>query len=79
MTKERDLFQPEFTLAELGIQLIISEFLQNKPQMFLVFLLIPGVHQNIINEHHYELVKIIHGSLNEHQNIVWGDRFTWKF
>jgi hypothetical protein len=58
MTKERDLSQQEFTLAELGTQLI--EFLQNKPQMFLVFLLIPGIHQNIIDEHHHELVKILH-------------------
>jgi GTP-binding protein EngB required for normal cell division len=46
--------------VELGIQLIISEFLQKKPQVSLVFLLIPGVHQNIINEYHHELVEILH-------------------
>jgi hypothetical protein len=60
MTKERDLFQLEFTLAKLDIQLIISEFLQNKPQVSLVFFLIPGVHQNISDEYHQEFVKILH-------------------
>jgi hypothetical protein len=72
MTKERDLSQPEFTLAELGIQLIFSEFLQNKRQMFVVFLLIPRIYQNIIDEHHHELVKILHEHLG-HQihEISW--------
>jgi hypothetical protein len=39
MTEEWDLVNPEFALAELGIQLVLSEPLQHKTQMFLMLCL----------------------------------------
>jgi hypothetical protein len=63
MPKERDFLQPEITLAKLGIQLMLSQLLQHKPQMFLMLLLILGVNQDIINEHHNKLIQILHKNL----------------
>jgi hypothetical protein len=33
MTEDRNLVNPELALVELGIQLVLSEPLQHKPQM----------------------------------------------
>jgi hypothetical protein len=60
VTQEQDFADPELTLAKLGIQLTISYPLKYLPQMFLTLLLILGIYKNIINEHHYELVEIVH-------------------
>src|SRR6185437_8234045 len=63
MPKERDLLQPEITLAEFSIQLMLSKLLQHKPQVLLMLLLILGVNQDIINEHHNKLIQILHKHL----------------
>jgi hypothetical protein len=47
--RERYLIQPESTLAELSIQLMLTELLQHKPQMFFMFFLTPRKYQNVIN------------------------------
>jgi hypothetical protein len=60
MPKERDFLQPKITLAKLGIQLMLSQLLQHKPQMLLMLLLILGVNQDVINEHHNKLIQILH-------------------
>jgi hypothetical protein len=36
MAEEWNLVNPEFALTELGIQLVLSEPLQHKPQMLLM-------------------------------------------
>jgi hypothetical protein len=63
MPKKRDFLQPEITLTKLGIQLMLSQLLQNKSQMLLMFLLSLGVNQNIINKHHNELIQVLHNTL----------------
>jgi hypothetical protein len=39
MPKKKDFLQPEITLTELGTQLMLSQLLQDKSQMLLMFLL----------------------------------------
>jgi hypothetical protein len=60
MTQEQDFADLEFTFAQLGIQLMLPQSLQYHPQMLLVLLLFLGIYEDIIDEHHYELVQIIH-------------------
>jgi hypothetical protein len=60
MSEKRDLLQPETTLAELGIQLMFTELLQHKPKVFFMFFLTSREYQNIINEYHNKLIKILH-------------------
>jgi hypothetical protein len=60
MPKVRDFLQPKITLAKLGIQLLLSQHLQHKPQMFLMLLLIFGLNQDVINEHHHKLNQVLH-------------------
>src|SRR3954468_15088637 len=66
MSKESDLLQPKLTLAELGIQLVLPELLQYQTQMCLMLLLILGIHQYIINEHHNEFIQELHKHLVHH-------------
>ena len=40
MSKESNFLQPKLTFAELGIQLMFPELLENQTQMLLVFLFI---------------------------------------
>ena len=48
---------PELTLAELGIQLMLSKYLQGKSQMLFMFFLGLRVYENVINEYYDERVK----------------------
>ena len=50
MTEEWNLDNPELALAELGIQLMLSQSLQHEPQMLFMLFLCLGEDQNIINE-----------------------------
>jgi hypothetical protein len=56
MTQEQDFANPELTLANLGIQ----QLLQYLPQMLFMLILILGIYEDIINEHYYELVEVVH-------------------
>jgi hypothetical protein len=56
MIQERDLFQLELTLTKLRVQLVLSKFLQNHMKMLCMLFFILGVDQNVIYEHHYELI-----------------------
>jgi hypothetical protein len=60
MTQEYNFADPELALAKLGIQLTISQPLKYFPQMLFMLLLTLGIYKNIINEHHYELVEVVH-------------------
>src|ERR1044071_5035492 len=66
MSKESDLLQPKLTLAELGIQFVLPELLQYQTQMCRMLLLILGIHQYIINEHHNEFIQELHKHLVHH-------------
>src|SRR6185312_3947762 len=60
MTEEWNLVNPELALAELGIQLMLSQSLQYESQMLLMLFFYLGEDQNIINEDHHEDIQIIH-------------------
>ena len=60
MTEEWNLVNLELALAELGIQLMLSQSLQYESQMLLMLFLFLGEDQNIINEDHHEDIQIVH-------------------
>jgi hypothetical protein len=60
VSQEFHTIKPKFTLGKLGIELMISKTLKNNAEVFGMLFLVLGVNQNIINEHHYELVKLGH-------------------
>jgi hypothetical protein len=63
MTQEQDFTDPELTLAQLCIQLVLSQSLQYHPQMTCMLFFALRVYQNIINKYHHKLIKIIHDTL----------------
>src|SRR6185369_4474696 len=60
MKEEWNLINPNLALAELSIQLMLSQSLQHEPQMLFMLCLCLGEDQNIINEDHHEDIQIIH-------------------
>ena len=60
MTEEWNLVNPELALAELSIQLMLSQSLQHEPQMLFMLFLCLGEDHNIINKDHHEDIQIIH-------------------
>ena len=56
MSQKFHLYKPKFTLAELGVQLMVSQGLENNPQVTLMLLLRLGVNQNVINKDHDKLI-----------------------
>ena len=50
--------KPKFTHAEFGIQLIVSQDLENDPQVNLMILLRLGVDQDVVHENYHKLIKI---------------------
>ena len=56
MTQEWNYLQPEVTLAEFGLKLVLSQTLKYYVKMMSMFFLILGVDQDIINKDHDELV-----------------------
>ena len=60
MTEEWNLVNPELTLVELRLQLMLSQSLQHEPHMLFMLFFYLGEDQNIINEDHHEDSQIIH-------------------
>jgi hypothetical protein len=60
MTKKEYFLQPECTLAELGIELMVMKSLQNNPKMLLILFFILGVDQDVVNEDHDKLAQLRH-------------------
>lgn len=54
MAKKNNRSQIKFTRTKFGIKLMFFEDLQGQPQVTLMFILIFGVYQNIINEHNHK-------------------------
>jgi hypothetical protein len=60
MTQEWYFLGPELALAELGVQLMLSQTLKyNSEVIFMIFHTL-RLYQNVINEHHDELVQLRH-------------------
>src|SRR3954469_15903997 len=66
MSEESHFLQPKLAFAELDIQLVLPQLLQYQTQMCLMLLLILGIDQYIINEHHDKLVQELHKHLVHH-------------
>jgi hypothetical protein len=60
MSKKWNFLQPESTLAELGIELMVSKSLQNNSEMLCMLFFTLGIDQDIINEDHDKLVQLWH-------------------
>jgi hypothetical protein len=58
MSKKWNFLQPESTLAELGIELMVSKSLQNNSEMLCMLLFALGVDQDVVNEDHNKLVQL---------------------
>jgi hypothetical protein len=58
MPKKRNFFQPESTLAELGIELMVSMSLQNNSKMLRMLFFTLGIDQDVVNEDHDKLVQL---------------------
>jgi hypothetical protein len=60
MTKKGYFLQLEYTLAELGIKLMVTKSLHNNPKMLLMLFFILGVEQDVVDEDHDKLVQLHH-------------------
>jgi hypothetical protein len=60
MSKKWNFLQPESTLAELGIELMVPKSLQNNVEMSRMLFIILGVDQDVINEDNDKLVQLRH-------------------
>jgi hypothetical protein len=65
--------QPEFTLGELSVKLMISQTLKDNSEMFGMVLLVFGIEKDIIDEDHYEFVELCHKhGVHEIHEVGWG-------
>jgi non-ribosomal peptide synthetase component E (peptide arylation enzyme) len=62
MAQERNLLHPKLALAKLGIQPMVSKFLQNQTEFFMFFFTLE-VNQYIFDEQYDKLVQILHKDL----------------
>jgi hypothetical protein len=60
MPKKQNFLQPESTLAELDIELMVSKSLQNNSEMLRILFFTLGIDQDVINEDHDKLVQLRH-------------------
>jgi hypothetical protein len=60
MAQEFHTVQPEFTLGQLSIELMVSKTLENNAHVFSMIFLILGINKDVINRNHDELVKLRH-------------------
>jgi hypothetical protein len=60
MFKKQNFLQPESTLTELGIELMVSKSLQNNSEMMCMLFFTLAIDQDVINEDHDKLVQLWH-------------------
>jgi hypothetical protein len=60
MSKKGNFLQPESTLAEFGIELMVTKSLQNNSEMLRMLFFTLGIEQDVINEDHDKLVQLRH-------------------
>jgi hypothetical protein len=58
MSKKRNFLQPESTLAEFGIELMVPKSLQNNTEMLCMLFFTHGIDQDDVNEYHDKLVQL---------------------
>jgi hypothetical protein len=58
VAKKWYFLQPECTLAELGIKLMVTKSLQDKTKVLLMLFFILGVDVDVVNEDHDKLVQL---------------------
>jgi hypothetical protein len=58
MSKKRNFLQPESTLTELGMELMVSKSLQNNSEMLCMLFFTLRIDQDDINEDHDKLVQL---------------------
>jgi hypothetical protein len=60
MSQKWNLLQPECTLVELGIELMITKPVQNNSEMLRILFFALGIDQDVVNEYHDKLVQLQH-------------------
>jgi hypothetical protein len=60
ISKKRNLLQPENTLAEFDIKLMVTKSLQNNTEMSRMIFFTLGIDQDVINEDNDKLVQLRH-------------------
>jgi hypothetical protein len=60
MSKKRNFLQTESTLAEFGIELMVSKSMQNNTEMPHMLFFTLGIDQDVVNEDHDKLVQLRH-------------------
>jgi hypothetical protein len=60
MSMKGNFLQPESTLAEFGIGLMIPESLQNNSEMSHMLFFTHRTNQDVVNEYHNKLVQLLH-------------------
>jgi hypothetical protein len=60
MSKKRNFFHSESTLAKLGIELMVMKSTQNNSEMLRMLLFTLAIDQDVINEEHDKLVQLRH-------------------
>jgi hypothetical protein len=58
ISKKRNLLQPESTLVEFGVELMVPKSLQNNMKMSHMLLFTLGIDQDVVNEDHDKLVQL---------------------
>ena len=75
MSQKPHLNKPKLALTELCVQLMVSQKLQDDPQMILMLLLKLRVYQNVIHEDCYKLIQIgLKYPMHEVHECCWGIR-----
>jgi hypothetical protein len=60
LSQKRDFLQPESTLAEFGIESMVSKSLQNNSKMMRMIFFTLGIDQDVVNKDHDKLVHLRH-------------------
>jgi len=60
VAQELNFFEPEITFTEFGIQLVLSEALENNARMLSMFFFIFGIDKNVVNENHDKIIQLRH-------------------
>jgi hypothetical protein len=60
MSQELNSIQPKFALAELSVQLVLSQPIRDGADMLRMLFFILGIYQNVVDEDHYKLIQLRH-------------------
>ena len=80
MLQESHLSKSKFTLIEFGMQLMLSQDLENNPQVTLMLLRL-RVDQDVVNDDHYELILVgLEHPMHEIHECRWSIRQSeWHY